>query len=378
MNGGKRASAVAQRLSWIEVGRGLAALSVVFVHYRADRFPTGATPSFFALQNLGAHAVEFFFVLSGFIIFHVHGHELGAPHAVKRYAWRRLSRVLPIYWLVMTGALLFNQTFQNPAYRASIDLVYLARQILLLPGDFLLIGPAWTLRHELLFYLMFGLAILHRWIGLTIFATWMAAAMAMLALRGLPDGQVTDAAGIFLHHYNIDFLIGAAIAWCAQRSRIPLAAAVLVALAAIVLVAGSAIGIDPGVARAVISKLVFGFTLCACVGLSRGGVRAPGALILLGGMSYALYISHETIGVMFRGGLKRAGLAKWSESDLTLALGIGIALLCGYVLHRMFERPLLRRLYAVSWAQPRKIPVAAISSVPEAEPSNGSAIDPRP
>ncbi|NBQ54213.1 MAG: acyltransferase, partial [Proteobacteria bacterium] len=48
------------------------------------------------------YGVDFFFVLSGFIILHAHMDDIGRPARLGRYLWRRAVRVYPIYWICLT------------------------------------------------------------------------------------------------------------------------------------------------------------------------------------------------------------------------------------------------------------------------------------
>ena len=84
------------RLLLVELGRAAAALSVVAFHANAasDEF---AGPDWRWL-GVGAHGVDFFFVLSGFIIVAAHGHEVGRPGAAGRYLAKRAIRLLPLLW----------------------------------------------------------------------------------------------------------------------------------------------------------------------------------------------------------------------------------------------------------------------------------------
>ena len=71
---------------------------------------------------LFAHAgVDFFFVLSGFIIYRVHRGDIGSPHRLSRYAWRRFVRIYPTYWIILAGfglLLLYSpkRTRRSPAW----------------------------------------------------------------------------------------------------------------------------------------------------------------------------------------------------------------------------------------------------------------------
>src|SRR5579871_5277008 len=76
----------------LESLRGLAALTVVIYHAVWNNPITSL--SFF--QN-GALMVDFFFVLSGFVIFHSYGRKLGSWSQIGRFLWLRLGRLYPLH-----------------------------------------------------------------------------------------------------------------------------------------------------------------------------------------------------------------------------------------------------------------------------------------
>lgn len=88
-------------LKTLQAGRGIAAISVAAYHLSITmgnpRY--GGNAAFQAYTNAGDRGVDFFFVLSGFIILFAHIADIGHPEACGRYAYRRFARLFPIYWL---------------------------------------------------------------------------------------------------------------------------------------------------------------------------------------------------------------------------------------------------------------------------------------
>jgi peptidoglycan/LPS O-acetylase OafA/YrhL len=77
----------------------MAALAVVVHHaLLSTQAFVGTLPTpLAALLNMGYLGVDFFFVLSGFIIMHAHMDDVRTRAAWKRYALKRLSRIYPAY-----------------------------------------------------------------------------------------------------------------------------------------------------------------------------------------------------------------------------------------------------------------------------------------
>ncbi len=346
------------KLDWLEVGRGFAALGVVIAHFDPWRGGTGFWSRTMDTIALGGMCVEFFFLLSGFIIFYVHGRDIGQPARAGHYASRRLIRVMPTYWAMLALVLVFNQTLQNPDYRHDLTAPFLMQQIFLLPGEGLAIGPAWTLRHELLFYMLFGLAILNRRLGTALILLWMSAVVVHFVLTGVPDGHMMSATGIILHHYNLDFLIGIGAALAVRASRLGLYTLVSSALTAPLFLAWAATGFTDTLWQIMAYKPLFATVLGGLIMLAQAKVRAPAVLVRLGTISYTLYISHELVGVVISGGLKRLGLRTDDTLAISYLASVLIAIAVATLFYRWFERPVLYGLRAAMDGRPRKAATA--------------------
>src|SRR5260363_323335 len=113
------------KMGWLELARGLAALLVVISHGSLAGVPSQYFPF---IVSLGTSAVAFFFVLSGFIILHIHGRDLGRPDMAANYAWRRVVRIFPTYWLVFTIDLSLHLFVGNRAGIAEMGLGWIVHE----------------------------------------------------------------------------------------------------------------------------------------------------------------------------------------------------------------------------------------------------------
>lgn len=140
----------------LQLFRGLAALSVVLSHaiQSTDAF-IGNVPNFIReLVNVGGLGVDFFFVLSGFIIMYIHQSDNRTFHNSKVYLYKRFTRVFPIYWPIAFVVGLGYFVF--PSMSESSREISLVSSILLLPAEGKpVLSVAWTLIHELIFYSVF-------------------------------------------------------------------------------------------------------------------------------------------------------------------------------------------------------------------------------
>lgn len=79
----------------LQVCRGIAAILVAFVHATAQyerNMPVSFLANWFTFGHSG---VDFFFVLSGFIIWFIHSEDIGKPNRFKNFALKRLARIYP-------------------------------------------------------------------------------------------------------------------------------------------------------------------------------------------------------------------------------------------------------------------------------------------
>lgn len=94
-----------KKLSEVQAFRGLAALLVVFLRATLigrEYFQVDFAQGSFAFGYAG---VDFFFVLSGFIISYAHPKDIGVSGAMLPYLCKRAIRIYPCYWLLTLAIL---------------------------------------------------------------------------------------------------------------------------------------------------------------------------------------------------------------------------------------------------------------------------------
>jgi len=151
--------------------RGLAAFYVVLLHFSSavQRHTDGVIP---ALAPRGHLAVDFFFVLSGFIMAYSYASDFRArgPSAIPSFLLKRVARVMPLHWfvtiLVLAYTLAVSPGFSNaaqPAFNTQHPFRDVAMNLLLLQGTGLapnMNGPSWSISVEMFAYFAFPLFLL--------------------------------------------------------------------------------------------------------------------------------------------------------------------------------------------------------------------------
>ncbi len=105
MSGASSIEMPLSKLLHIQFLRGLAALSVAFLHAQHDAGSLAARTgqAFEPFTRLPFMAgVDVFFVISGFIMVYASRPLFGKPEARGIFLARRLARIAPLYWAVTT------------------------------------------------------------------------------------------------------------------------------------------------------------------------------------------------------------------------------------------------------------------------------------
>lgn len=145
------------KLLSVQVARGVAANLVVLQHLWQFELKYAGTRLPFAV-HYGDLGVDVFFVVSGFIMAAVAGRGIGA----LEFLWKRAARIYPTYWLavlIMLGA----AVALPGVVHENVGRVSLWRCFLLIPPTKpQVITPAWSLVHEMYFYVIFAVFLVFR------------------------------------------------------------------------------------------------------------------------------------------------------------------------------------------------------------------------
>jgi hypothetical protein len=340
----------------LQVGRGIAALLVVLSHATigAEVFYGRPFDDFWYFGYIG---VDFFFVLSGFIIYHAHRHDPRGRAAWWLYAKKRIIRIYPPFIVVSIVLLAVHQLAPGLS-RVDRDIGLVTSLFLVPTGKSPALAPSWTLMHEMLFYGAFSLWFLSRRAFALLFGLWGA---AILAYRPAADGHLWPS--FLLDPHNLEFLIGVAISWLVARGHRGHQALLA---AGILLVAAFAVGsylfdIDrlfgSLMGRVLYLGTAFGLLVWGlCFAEERQSPRFPSALVFLGAASYSVYLVHEpAIAVLNRVASALSPSATVPAEAWFLAV-VALATLAGILYHLWWERPVLRLLQR-RWLPRRGSPV---------------------
>ena len=321
----------------LEVGRALAASLVVF-HHAGN---IAAQPRFYGEQAFSGHlqnfnvGVDFFFVLSGFIITWVHWSDIGDASRLGRYAIKRFLRIYPPYWGIMIPLALLYLLSPATGVPSQRDPLNIILSIFLLPAPAQpVLGVAWTLVHEVFFYALFALVILIGRAAFAIFPIW---ALAILAVDRW--GGSAFPLSFFASPFNLEFIMGVFVAALLKSCRIPhpwLFATVGTASFLSLMLFAVHIQDDP-----LIGRLAFGSSaLLAILGLVEAERRRPiplaSALAVFGAASYAIYLIHP-VALSFAVHFLRAAAGSTLPLTAIVLLLAAAGIAAGLAFHRFAE-----------------------------------------
>lgn len=331
------------RLEGVEAGRGVAALLVVLYH--AALHVEGDVPGstvLWGLPHFGHAGVDFFFVLSGFIISFVHRTDLGRPDRLGHYLERRFTRVFPFYWLVLSFSLLDTWLLHRTQFPGVREIL---SNLLLLPqAKDQIVGGAWTLVFEIMFYFVFAIAICNRRIGAAALCVWAALVAAGFFLN---RSSATAVLAVATSPFCIEFFLGIGAAAVLSRRTVPFSGLLLTiglagfGLAGVCEVSGSLYGFGAA-ARLVYGTCSFVIILALVERERSNALKVPRFMAVLGRASYAIYLVHLiAIGITFKF-LSMAIRLTPSWSFLVWALLCAMGLIAGITASILLEQPVIR------------------------------------
>ena len=346
------------KLRSLQIGRGLAALFVVLFHLNNSVWgvPKYIPHSFSPLLSFGNAGVQFFFVLSGFIIYLIHVRDIGTPGRLRAFAFKRFVRIYPTYWIVLVVfiAALYFDPFLGTADERRIG--NFVASMLLVPAPVEpILSVAWTLTHEVMFYAIFAIAILNARAGLWLFVLWQAACVVNTL-----SGSTAFPYAVIFSANNLLFSLGLLAAFLFKTQRCPVP--VLVACAGGVSFVG--LGLHQVYAATALSHdaYVIGYGLSsatailgACASENRHGLRVPRLFDAIGDASYSIYLLHLPLLSLFAKLLFASGLAALLPETVSLIGLLCAVTLAGIGFSKIVEMPLIERLNRLARQQPDSV-----------------------
>jgi exopolysaccharide production protein ExoZ len=338
---------IMQKLKSLEMVRAIAALLVVMYHTQTIfDARTGTTP-FAGMFHSGFRGVDLFFVLSGFVIAHVHASDIGCFWRLGNYVFNRAARIYPAVWIMtLLASALYAIGFGGQDKVGKLTEWGVVAGVLLLPqvGD-ALVNVTWTLKYEVFFYLVFATLILNLRVGLALLGTWQ---LAVLATSICLSPQALGLGGFYLRSLCLEFSVGLGCALLIRRADF--VAAMQVGAAQWVLLATGIAAFVGGMmaetyasSAGVLCALGAGAIIVGLILLEQSGrIRVPDVLVRLGGASYAIYLVHFSAITLFAVLLTHFHTLPMNEAVFVTGAAFGVA--AGVAFDQAVDQPIQRLL----------------------------------
>ena len=317
------------RFQSLDILRGAAALSVTLFHC-VNSHPGVSASAIGGVLLYGWAGVFLFFPISGYCIYAALDRSDSA--GPSRFLYRRWARIVPAYWAsvllavaIALAALPFNRGSMADIALSPTQWLSVLSLTQVFPGWDGIVNPVyWSLAYEAQFYVAMALVLLapREWRPAIVTVTACIAA-AYVALPGL---QVR---GLFLNYW-LNFALGCAVyVWL----HVPEARKLALITAAAAVVSAMA-RMDIALAVSLVCGAVMVLLAAADARVAAARVAVP--LIMLGEISYSLYLTHVPIGGRVVNLLARFDAPLW----LAGGTAAGISIAAAALFYAVVERPL--------------------------------------
>jgi peptidoglycan/LPS O-acetylase OafA/YrhL len=327
------------------------AVLVATYHFGAVELQYGHDRLITPLLSYTCLMIDAFFVVSGFLMGTLYQTTPATWSAITEFTARRLVRIYPAYWLISIAVFAVWAISRRALFSHLVGPdPHLVSSLLLVPSASRpVLEVAWTLLHEVYFYL--GFAIL-----LALKPSWRAGGLAIWALGVIvgyavfTSPQANPALALVVSPYTLEFILGVGMGWWApairrHAPRTSLAAAALVWVGIMALT-----GFSPARQMALPEALRIGLDGLVAFLLVYGLIaadlaqlwRCPPRLVAAGDWSYALYLVHTVViaGVcLIWRSLLRPGLV---DNGVAYAASLGLSLALSALFWIALERPTIR------------------------------------
>ena len=331
----------------IQALRAVAALVVVYGHSVNLLHRQQAVGSTGLDRLQGAIGVDLFFVISGFVLTISADGLLRRRHPVRVFFWRRVLRVVPLYWMLTAARLVAIAWWPALSAHQRPSTWNMVLSFLFLPstnpaGEIRPVIPVgWTLNFEAFFYVLFAIALLR----LRTFARLLLFLTCVLGLIGLFRSPTWPVWTAQADPILFEFVAGVVIALLVKRNKMPGESG------GWMLMTGGGLGlalIPSAFASNAERPLLWGvpaaMVVFGCAALEPVLRRQlPRWLLLLGSASYSIYLMQTLVLPVLGAAFARGD--EWLRAmplrqGIEVALGLVATTIVGVVTHLLLERPM--------------------------------------
>ena len=366
------------RLLSLQALRAVAATLIVFLHAEevvrlyAEAHGKAFSPPKILPLGVG---VDLFFVISGFVIVFASRKLFASAGGWREFMRRRLIRIVPLYWSALTLRLIVLAAGAAIGAKSFPDSLAIVTSYLFIPYDSLGFGPdfpfplldlGWTLNFEMFFYVLFACFIAlprERAVALVVACLVVSVVLASIFR---PE---TVAFRFWLRPITWEFAFGALIAIAFMRGAVfsPATRILMISAALLVwLVPVSWLGDTSAPGHYGWPRLcIWGSGAILIVAASVLGPISfrsawSQAIARLGDSSYALYLLHPFVFILFKMILAKITVPQALYWPLTLSAA-ALAIVAAVLFHDRIENPVVLQLRRITGSRDK----SAVATAPK-------------
>jgi exopolysaccharide production protein ExoZ len=272
------------------------ALSAILIvgHHVALYLNDSSIPILNKILFKGWVGVDIFFVLSGFLLFFTSYKNIGQKDRCKEFLFKRLSRIYPVYWIILTAVLIIWPSYFGGRYMI-MDII---KSYLLVPQEQLpILGVAWFLSYIIFAYFVFAILIyFKKKTSYTVILAWVVGVL-LNSFGLLPVNLYVDF--IFSSHF-IEIIAGCIVAviFIKRPVKKPILS---IFMGSIIFLGIYYLIIDGYIIRnstesMFLFSLAVGLIILGCVSYELShDIAFPKSVIALGDASYTIYLTHFSL-----------------------------------------------------------------------------------
>ena len=339
---------VRKRLELIQFSRALVPFLVMLFHL------SGTMMAYFDYNLLGfsfipiSGGVNYFFALSGFMMYYIYHGSLGQTNQLKSFLLNRLIRIYPLYWLLTCLFLFVLLLYPSFSVGHETDIDTLITSFLLVQSPRELepvLNVAWSLVHTVFFYLVFSLLFFSRVnISKAIITIWALLTIAFSLGYLYIDHFLIR---FFFNQYNLIFLAGIFCAYYITHFKINLKVSILM-----IIIGG--MGFPVIWLNSVHPFIPISFDMgtglaSALIILGLGSIdmqkdtKIPRFFNYIGNAAFSIYLSHNLVLDLLSELISQLSVYDYLGGWLTSMVLLILMLSIGCIVHSFIEKPLIQR-----------------------------------
>ncbi|SDL86001.1 acyltransferase family protein [Chryseobacterium taihuense] len=288
------------KLNNLQILRGISALMVCCFHFRGDlnisTFEAGDL-----LFRKGSIGVPIFFVISGFIMaFTTEKLDTDKQNYfsnITLFFKKRIIRIVPLYylltfgWIILGGGITLYFSDQLLLSRLIHSLLFIQHKN---QPPVLYLG--WSLNYEMFFFVIFGVSLLFRrkrYLFLILFFIFSYTAGSFIIIENPFWKMMTNS-------LNVYFVMGVVLNLFLKRMKLPYQLSLIISVILILIFSAQFFNLFHIKNHLLLLLVVSGFVFSFLLLDYRLKIKGNYFLILLGDISYSLYLSHPFVDILFR------------------------------------------------------------------------------